>query len=227
MDNQDSTYVLFLMALKHLLAERFHGNKSALAREVCLSSGYITNILKGTKTAAYDSQVKIAESLGFGLFSFWKLGNSIKDNQPLQIEDSEMASSLVYIPKFQTRPPIGHSSGGYKGFYPFKREWVNEKGDIKNLGLMDVVGDSMTPILQNGDTIMLDISKIDLVPEQIYVVEVEDFTYLKYIDREPGKFILRSYNTNYPPIYIDSAYFGTESFQIIGRVVWWSHDVAV
>lgn len=137
-------------------------------------------------------------------------------------------NKFIQIPKVGARPDVGWSNseanGKFEEYFSFCSDWIKAKGDPKSLVLMTVEGDSMEPLIAGGDMVLIDRNKKDLVQNAIYTVRVEDMIYLKYIDRLPGKFILRSYNQLYKPIEMDTKYFDDNSVEILGRVVWWCHD---
>lgn len=226
----NKAYNYFLLALKDKLAKQFGGNIAALARHVNYSRGYIANILSDItdKYASYDAQVQIAQNLGMEFDEFLIYGKTIYSGKIIDSDIDPNLDDFVYIPKVVAQLAAGHGSfetgSEIEGMYSFREDWIRKKGNSKNLVLMDVTGDSMMPIIANGDTVMLDLSKTDLVSNKIFAVRVEDLIYIKYIDREPGKFVLRSHNSDYPPIAIDTAYLHDTSFQILGRAVWWCHD---
>ena len=87
--------------------------------------------------------------------------------------------------------------------------------------LMRVAGDSMQPEILDGDVVLLDQSKLDIIPGRIFAVGFDDSIYLKRIDKQPGKVILKSVNeAAYPPIELDMRGDMAEFFRVIGKVVW-------
>lgn len=224
---QNNSYTHFIEALKFYLFEKYDNNISAFARSIGYSRVYASNIINTTKPAGYEAQVQIASALGYDLTDFLVFGKSLVDGEAVTIMDKPVDDNFIYIPKVEARPAAGNgsfeSSDNEVGLYSFRADWIRRMGNPKNMVLMDVVGDSMTPVILDGDTILLDQSKTDLLPNKIFAVRVEDLIYLKYIDMEPGKFILRSHNPDYPPIYVDTEYLHDTSFQILGRAIWWSH----
>ncbi len=91
--------------------------------------------------------------------------------------------------------------------------------------LMEVVGDSMEPLLQQGDMVLLDQSQTDILPGGIYAVGIDDGIVVKSVDKAPGKLILRSRNERYQPLEIDLRGDLADTVRVIGRVVWWCHEV--
>lgn len=223
MESENKSYSYFVTALGYKLDEIYGGKTELLATATGLSESYVRHLVSGVKTAGYKAQTKIANAFDMELTQLLLFGQSLEEGK----HEPHM-SDFTYIEKVKAKPAAGHgsfdTSADLEGLYSFRSDWLRKKGSPKNLVLMDVMGDSMQPHILDGDTVMIDQSKTDLMPNKIYAVRVEDLIYLKCIDMEPGKFILRSYNPNYAPIVIEIDYLGENSFKILGRVVWWGHD---
>ncbi|MGE4291159.1 MAG: S24 family peptidase [Desulfovibrio sp.] len=130
------------------------------------------------------------------------------------------------IPKVRARLSAGAGSfeteGRVEGYYAFRSDWVRRKGDPKRMVLMQVVGNSMEPELQDGDMVLLDESKTDVYAGGIYAVGVEDTVLVKRIEKLPGQLVLHSDNTDYSPVRLS----GDEllNVRIIGKVLWVSRE---
>lgn len=100
-------------------------------------------------------------------------------------------------------------------------DFLLRKGNPDKMVLMRVAGDSMQPEILDGDVVLLDQSKKDIIPGRIFAVGFDDAIYLKRIDKQPGKVILKSVNEEaYPPIELDIRGDMAEYFRVIGKVVW-------
>jgi len=131
------------------------------------------------------------------------------------------------VPKVVARLSAGtgslETSAEVKTRYAFRREWITAKGQPAKMVLMDVTGDSMQPDIWEGDVVLIDQAQTDILAGKIYAVGIDEEVLIKYIDKVPGKYILRSANKDYNPIEID---LRDESLnvRIIGRVVWWCRE---
>lgn len=223
----NKTYDYFLAALDNKLVNNFGGNVSALSRHLGFSRGYVSNIVGKIKPASYDAQVQIAQKFDFEYDEFLAFGKSLQNGETVAVINNNSKNDFIYIPKVAARLAAGsgsfETSSEHTGLYSFRSDWIATMGNPDNMVLMDVVGDSMYPIINDGDTIMLDQAKRDLLPNKVFAVRIEDLIYLKYIDREPGKIILRSHNKAYEPIVIETEFLTPNSFQILGRAIWWCH----
>ncbi len=105
-------------------------------------------------------------------------------------------------------------------YYAFKTEFLNRKGNASKMVLLDISGDSMHPTLMERDVVMIDESQNDLVPGGIFAVALDQHILIKHLDREPGKLIIRSRNTEFHPLEIDLNKENGTEVRIVGRVVW-------
>ncbi len=150
---------------------------------------------------------------------------TIPEGEP-QWMSPEAAPSMGYslIPKVQARLAAGTGSleteGKVIGYYAFKTDFLRRKGRASKMVLMDVAGDSMEPVLQDCDTVLIDESKREIIAGGLFAVGIENAVFVKYLYSVPGKLILKSKNPEYEPIEVamDGDLAGT--VRIIGRVVW-------
>ncbi|MDR2869241.1 MAG: XRE family transcriptional regulator, partial [Deferribacteraceae bacterium] len=77
-----------------------------------------------------------------------------------------------------------------------KREW---KAQPKNIAMLHVKGDSMIPLLQNGDLVAIDCSRKEAV-KGLYVCRIENDLYIKNVAFQDKVVVLSSENTSYEPI---------------------------
>lgn len=134
---------------------------------------------------------------------------------------------IVIVPKVRARLSAGTGSletnAEIKGRFAFRSRWIRSKGNPSSMVLMDIAGESMSPAMEDGDTALIDQSQTDVLVGKIYAIGIDHEVFVKYVDRVPGKFILRSANKDYDPIPVD---LDDEScsVRIIGRVVWWCRE---
>lgn len=102
------------------------------------------------------------------------------------------------------------------GAFRFSARWLRGQGfDPAMLSAILVAGDSMEPLLRDGDEILVDRTQRPL-RDGIHVVRVGDALLVKRVQTGvPGRLILESANPAYRPIELDP-----REVEIIGRVVW-------
>jgi len=122
------------------------------------------------------------------------------------------------------RLAIGASAGpgalpaGESAFdaFRFSRRWLAEQGlEGAELSAITVEGDSMEPLLNDGDEILVDRRALPF-RDGIHVVRMGDTLMVKRVaSAGGGRLSLLSQNLAYPPVSV-----AAEDVEIIGRVVW-------
>ncbi len=102
------------------------------------------------------------------------------------------------------------------GAFRFSARWLRGQGfDPAMLSAILVAGDSMEPLLRDGDEILVDRTPRP-VRDGIHVVRVGEALLVKRVQTGvPGRLILESANPAYRPIELDP-----REAEVIGRVVW-------
>ncbi len=100
--------------------------------------------------------------------------------------------------------------------FRFSRRWLREQGlDPAMLSAIRVLGDSMDPLLRDGDEILVDRGRRPF-RDGVHVVRLADALHVKRVQAgQPGRLLLISANTAYAPLDVEQ-----EEVVIIGRVVW-------
>jgi len=151
--------------------------------------------------------------------------NPIPEGEP-QWMSAKDADDKGYslVPKVRARLSAGTGSleteGDVIGLYAFKTDFLRRKGHAKLMVLMDVAGDSMEPDIWSGDTVLIDQGQNEIIAGGLFAIGIDQEVYVKYLDKIPGKLVLRSRNERYTPIEVDMNGEISGSIRIIGRVVW-------
>ena len=126
------------------------------------------------------------------------------------------------VPKVQARLCAGAGSfevgARVEDYYSFQTKWLQKKGAKEKMVLMDIFGNSMSPEIKDGDTVLIDQSQTDIYAGIVYAVGVEDTIMVKRIEKHPRKLVLLSDNKEYAPIYLSDDEM--ERVRIIGKVLW-------
>ena len=134
----------------------------------------------------------------------------------------------IFIPKISARACAGSGSLEVRdniiGETPFGRSWLSQKGRPESMVVMDVVGDSMSPELEPGDSILLDQSQTEVQSNNLYVVGLADVLQVKRVQARSGLVTLYSANQRYQPVTLQGDEI--ETLRIIGRVLWSSRSYA-
>jgi phage repressor protein C with HTH and peptisase S24 domain len=101
--------------------------------------------------------------------------------------------------------------------FQFPRRWLREQGlgGGDQLSSIRVTGDSMFPLLNDGDEILVDLAQRSL-RDGVHVVRLGDALLVKRVARAgQGRATLISENQVYPPVEV-----ALDELEIVGRVVW-------
>lgn len=83
---------------------------------------------------------------------------------------------------------------------------------------MVVFGQSMEPLIREGDTVLIDQSQAHIMAGAIYAVGVDDTIFVKRMEKHPDALVLCSENKDVFPIHLDI--HDLDRVQILGRIIW-------
>ncbi len=100
--------------------------------------------------------------------------------------------------------------------FRFSRRWLREQGlGGAQLSAIRVQGDSMEPLLHDGDEILVDRAQ-RVLRDGVHVIRLGDALMVKRLAAAgPGRATLLSQNYAYPPVEV-----ALDELEIVGRVVW-------
>ena len=100
--------------------------------------------------------------------------------------------------------------------FRFSRRWLREQAlEAGKLSAVRVIGDSMEPLLREGDDLLVDMSSKPF-RDGIYVLRLDGNLLVKRVTSQgSGRFSMLSQNLSYPPISVQA-----EDIELVGRVVW-------
>jgi peptidase, S24 family len=131
------------------------------------------------------------------------------------------------IPKVTAQAGAGSSlitSDEVLGFYAFRSSFLNRVCiHPKSSVMLDVLGNSMEPVIRHKDTILVDQSEKTLKDGKIFLVGFGDELLVKRVQRTPRGWLLKSENKDYSDITVEGP--DLESFRVYGRVRWFGRVV--
>ncbi len=104
-----------------------------------------------------------------------------------------------------------------QGPYAFHSSWLEGKGSIHSMVLLQVSGDSMEPIIHHGDHVLFDQAQKDIISGRIYALGIEGSILIRRVERHPDMLMLISPHPSYPPVYVHR---NKHSVHILGAIVW-------
>jgi len=142
---------------------------------------------------------------------------------PTFINSSNAAEAeFRQVPKVKARLCAGGGSfevgSEIEGYYSFRKDWLSRKGNADKMVLMDIFGNSMEPELKEGDVVLIDESKKDILAGSIYAVGIDDTIMVKRLEKRPKRLALLSENTKNETIYMEGE--DLNRVRLIGKVLW-------
>ena len=204
---------------RRLCSETEIKNQSQLARELDVGRAAVS---LAKRKDSVPARWVLDLSAKYGLNPLWlEQGKGFPRPEPAEDDGYYME-----VPKVRARLSAGGGSfeteGQVEGYYSFRSDWLNMRGNPANMVLMEVVGNSMEPEIKEGDLVLIDESRTDVLSGSIYAVGVEDTVMVKRVERLPGTLVLRSDNTDYAPIHL--AGDELHNVRVIGKVLWASRE---
>lgn len=231
--------IFFQKALNYLLERNGRGAQTEVAIEAGISQSYLNQIKSGTRIGSIRTLHAIAKALGTSYEDMLRLGESIS------LSDKHPESSTHRLPRSQAgrgAPPRPCNNQGYFDFVPmaeaklnagdghvviserygelyaFRKDWLRQVATAAhNIVLMMVEGESMTPTISDGDTVMIDMGRTRIKSGSIFAIGIEDTIIIKRLEYlVNGRIRIISDNRReYAPYEADS-----REIRIIGEVIW-------
>ncbi len=207
------------------LRETLGMSQNGFARHLGLALSSVQNYEKG-KLPNGEGLIKIAKTLGCSA-DFLLFGNRWEDDQKHGHPRADLKERLVLVSKVRAKLNAEGNliaNDEFAGRFAFRNDWLSAKGDPNKMVLMDFFGESMEPAIRDGDTVLIDQSQVETIIGRIYAVSIDEEVMVKYVEKKPGKLVLRSANQQWGDIEVDTGEDQAESVKIIGRVIWWCRE---
>jgi phage repressor protein C with HTH and peptisase S24 domain len=198
-----------------LIMQQF-GSVADLARAVGVSDNAIYKWVSGRGQPSMISLVNLARAARVSI-EWLATGQEAPKGDPQNTESSD----YVYMPRNSVRSPVGRGtvqSRQIVDYVALKTEWLSRRIGIdpKSLILVEAVSDSMTPTIDEGDLVLVDLRDPRFRHDGIYVLRAGGDLSIKRIQRRPdGKLIIRSDNTAYEPTVV-----AADSINVVGHAIW-------
>jgi phage repressor protein C with HTH and peptisase S24 domain len=191
-------------------------NQNELSAVIGVNSSSITQARKRDKIPA---NWILQLCLKYGLNPNWLE----MDIGPVFIQPFNNAEEeFMQIPKVRARLCAGGGSfevgSEIEGYYSFRKDWLSRKGNADKMVLMDIFGNSMEPELKEGDVVLIDESKKDILAGSIYAVGIDDTIMVKRLEKRPKGLALLSENIKNETIYMEAE--DLNRVRLIGKVLW-------
>lgn len=131
-----------------------------------------------------------------------------------------------YVPMAEAQLSAGGGcfvlSENFEGYYAFRKNWLSRVAtSAKNLVLMRVQGNSMSPTIQDGDTVMIDTGRLSIKEGMLYALRFDETIMIKRLSFRPeGRVSIISDNRHEHDAYEAEI----KSINIIGQVIFFSRS---
>lgn len=211
------------------------GSVSELARASGISRRMIDRYRSGAEPTR-DNLVVFARAVGVSL-EWLATGEGPKERadfhwsgpSPMAVEakSSLQGEGYVALPRYDVRAAAG---GGalveqeqVVDWIYFKQDWLRNTLGLgpQRLAIIEAVGDSMAPSINDGDLLLVDVGEPPLRGDGIYVIAVDDVLLVKRIAITlGGGLVISSDNPQYHATSQEVDRDSLGEVRIIGRVVW-------
>jgi phage repressor protein C with HTH and peptisase S24 domain len=194
------------------LAREASTSLSALSRMIGRNSSYLQQyITKGSpRKLEEDDRRRLADFFGIGES---ELGAP-------EEKSSGARGDWVEVPRLSLEASAGPGATAVEEVpfdaFRFSRRWLRENGlEPAQLSAIRVWGDSMDPLLRDGDEILVDRTPRPF-REGVHVVRLGEALHVKLLQAvPPGRLKLISQNAAYEPVEV-----AMSDIDVVGRVVW-------
>jgi phage repressor protein C with HTH and peptisase S24 domain len=207
-------------AFRSRLTQVIHsfGSVVALATAVGVSDNAIYKWLAGRGQPSVANLVSLARA---GRVSVEWLATGVEPAQGAQAMKRAVGhGDFIFMPRNRMRFSSGRGgvlrSEQVVDSIAFRAAWVKRvlNAESRDLILIQVVGDSMAPTIEDSDLIVANLAEPRFRQDGIYLLRHDSGLTVKRIQRRPdGKLLMRSDNPKYEPMTVSTV-------KVIGRVIW-------
>ena len=201
-----------------LIMQQF-GSVADLARAVGVSDNAIYKWVSGRGQPSMMSLVNLSKAAGVSV-EWLATGRGGPSKGKSEIHTSEPAE-VVPLPHHSLRATNGRmaiQNQQIVDYVSFQSQWLQRalNIDLRNMALVEVIGDSMSPTIDEGDLVLVDLREGRFRHDGVYVLRAGTDLAVKRLQRQPdGALLIRSDNPAY-----ESSMVKPEEVTLLGRVVW-------
>ena len=207
------------------VASHFDSRKKA-ADAAGVSSSTLMRWISGESTPVFQQLGRLVAAAGYSLDWVYngqgpmKAGYSGGDSLTPSLAGME---DYAFVPLYDAQCSAGDGSWNENSrvltHLSFTRYSLRKQGlTPDHLSAIRIDGDSMEPVLNSGDTVLIDHTRTAIEGEGIYVLRFEDHLYAKRLQRNFDGVVIISANKEYAPVTVPSDRL--DELQVVGRAVW-------
>lgn len=201
-----------------LIMQQF-GSVADLARAVGVSDNAIYKWVSGRGQPSMVSLVNLARAVGVSV-EWLATGRGVAAKSKTETHTLD-SSDYVTMPRHDLRGVGSHNSIQNQQIVDsinFRSDWIQRSFNVdpRSLALIEVLGDSMSPTVDEGDLVLVDVHENRFKSDGLYVLRSGGDLAVKRLQQRPdGSLMIRSDNAAYEPQLV-----AQDDIAILGRVVW-------
>lgn len=205
-----------------ILVKKFRESRNLsqkeLAQKAEIGTGTIGDIERGARNGKISTLNKIAKALALNKEEKIELRNAFIGGETKEKSNVRILSTEDFITiEVKAKASAGN---GYLNFEENPHyKTIRRNGFHEECYLIEVIGNSMEPVIQDGAFVIVDPLQLEYVPNKIFIIKFNDEIFIKKIiwNAENNLMILKSVNPEYDDIYISNAQ--ANSVEILGRAM--------
>lgn len=209
-----------------LARERNNLSRADVSSRIEIGTTTLQQWEAGNREASIEALEKIAQ-----LYNVTPQYLIFGDEETPYIEQLSANDEYDYVPAYSdVRASAGH--GVFNDdmqpttYLAFRKDWLNSRSlKVKDLVIIFTDGDSMSPTIPDGATLVIDRSRNYPKDGKIYVIRIDDRLYVKRVQWIlNGGLRLISDNKFYEPLDISRSELEQGNIEVIGQIIHTSHD---
>lgn len=184
-----------------------------------------TTVFNWERGETYPSSLQLEQMAKIGMDIMY-IVTGVRSSQNTVSENDE----FEYIPVFDTEVCAGNGVDAFEHApiyrHAFRKNWLKFHGfTASNLAIIKIKGDSMEPILTNGEYVVINRESKEPKTGRIFVVRIGTELLAKLIEVQlNGNIVLKSKNSFYDNIVVSEQDMAASGFEIVGEIVQGSRD---
>lgn len=199
-----------------------------ISRRTGIPTRTLYNIVEPGASIKFEYLQKLAEYYGLNYNEIAKNGTSrvMEDYQAYHLDLDDEFTRIPYLRSIKAGAGFGMiEESAEKHDIAFRKYFIQNTlaSSATELIALRIGGNSMEPILRDGDDILVDRSKIQVKEGPAYLIRIDEEIFVKYLTKLPGKRLkVWSENRAFEPFEVD-LHSSAGEFEVLGQVVWWAH----
>lgn len=208
----------FRARLNRLLQQ--FGSVAELARTVGVSDNAIYKWLSGRGQPTVANLIVLAKA-GHVSVEWLATGQEVNNVSHTSEEGGRQHGDYVFLSRYNVNVPGSEgplTSEQIVDHLAFKADWIKARFNTepRNLLLIEIIGDAMSPTLEESDLLLVDLAEPRFKHDGIYVLRREcDLAVRRVQRRADGNLLVRSDNPAYESLIV-----AREELRVVGRAIW-------